>query len=302
MERKLNLDIAGSVSELETLLKKVLPKNIIYRILLGRGLDFDGYRDFTQDDDAILIDWKASVRSKKLLTKKYIEERDLKFVLIVDVSDNMVFGSTEKLKCEYTAELSAAVSHLMLMTGDKVGFVLFNGKVIKMRPPELGTRPFDIFSSYLSDPLLYGGDSNLDKILDYLLGVLDRDVSMVFIISDFINVDESYKKSLEMFAGMFETTAIIVRDPLDSSLPAINKEVVIESIETGERMIVNPKVVKSIYEQNAIYQLNLTKTIFQNLNIDFLELSTDKSFAGEFALFLKERMMGGRKVRLKNVY
>ncbi len=37
-EQKLNLDIAGAVSELETLLKRVLPKNILYQIVLGKGL------------------------------------------------------------------------------------------------------------------------------------------------------------------------------------------------------------------------------------------------------------------------
>ena len=42
VERKLNLDIAGAVSELEMLVKKVLPKNVMYQLLLSKGLEFDG--------------------------------------------------------------------------------------------------------------------------------------------------------------------------------------------------------------------------------------------------------------------
>ena len=64
MDRKLNLDIPGRVSELETLLKRVLPRNIIYKIVLGKGLEFDGYRDYTSSDDASMIDWKASLRAR----------------------------------------------------------------------------------------------------------------------------------------------------------------------------------------------------------------------------------------------
>ncbi len=301
-ERKLNLDIAGAVSELEMLIQKVLPKNIMYRILLGKGLEFDGFREFTQQDDASNIDWKASVRAKEILVRKYIEERDLKFVFIIDVSDNMIFGSTEKLKCEYCAELSAALSHLILGSGDRVGFVLFSDKIVKIRPPELGTKQFEIFANLLSDPLVYGGKSNLSKVLDVLTKTLERDTSMVFLISDFVKFGEGQQRNLEVLSGLFETIAVIVRDPLDNSLPDINKEVVIQSSETGEKLLINPKVAKRVYEANAFNQLNFVKKTFKDFNIDFLELSTDKPFSVEFASFLKERIKGGRIVKIKNVY
>lgn len=301
VERKLNLDIAGAVSELETLVKKVLPKNVIYQLLLSKGLEFDGYRDYTQNDDAALIDWKASVRGKKLLIRKYIEERDLKFIFIVDVSDNMVFGSTEKLKCEYTAEFTAALAHLILSSGDRVGFFLFNESIVKSRPSELGNRQFDIFVDYISNPLNYGGISNLNKVLDDIIETMDRRTSMVFLISDFINMDESWKRKLEALAGLFEIVAIVVRDPLDRALPEINKEVVIEG-GTGEKLLINLKVARNIYETNANNQLNLAKKIFEDCNIDFLDLSTDKSASVEIAGFLKERIRGGRIVKIKNVY
>jgi uncharacterized protein (DUF58 family) len=300
-ERKLNLDIAGAVSELEMLIQKVLPRNIIYRLLLGKGLEFDGFRNFTQQDDASNIDWKASVKAKELLVRKYIEERDLKFVFIVDVSDNMVFGSTEKLKCEYCAELSAALSHLMLVSGDQVGFVLFSDKIVEIRPPELGTKQFEIFVNHLSDPLVYGGKSNLNDVLDILVKTLGKDTSMVFLISDFVKFGENQQRNLEVLSGLFETVAIIVRDPLDNSLPDINKEVIIQNPDTGEKLLINPRVAKRVYEANALNQLSLVKKTFKDFNIDFLELSTDKPFSVGFATFLKERIKGGRIVRLKNV-
>lgn len=302
VERKLNLDIAEAVSELETLVKRVLPKNVMYQLLLSKGLEFDGYRDYTQNDDAALIDWKASVRGKKLLIRKYLEERDLKFIFVIDVSDNMVFGSTEKLKCEYTAEFTSALAHLILSVGDRVGFFLFNDDILKSRTSELGNRQFDIFVHYISNPLNYGGVSDLNKSLESVIKTIDRGTSMIFLISDFINMDESHKKMIEGLASLFETVAIIVRDPLDRTLPEINKEVVIEDTGTREKLLINLKVARKVYEMNASNQLNLVKKIFKDCNIDFLELSTDKSASVKIAEFLKERIRGGRIVRMKNVY
>src|SRR3989344_4584552 len=181
-EKKLNLNIAEAVSELEILMKKVLPRDIIYRWVLGRGLEFDGYRDYSYGDDASNIDWKATVRAGKTLIRKYVEERDLKFIFLVDVSDNMVFGSTEKLKCEYAAELAAALSHLILVNGDRFGFVLYNDKIVNRRPPEAGNKQFEIFVDELSNPLVYEGVSNLNNILEPLTNDLDKSTSMIFII------------------------------------------------------------------------------------------------------------------------
>jgi len=124
---------------------------------------------------------------------------------------------------------------------------------------------------------------------------------MIFIISDFVNVDESYRKNLELLSVLFETVAIIVRDPLDNFLPDVSGEVVISNPGTGERMAINPKLARGNYEINAKQQLDSVKQIFKDSNIDFLELSTDKTFTLGFVDFLKTRIVGGRVVKIKNV-
>jgi len=302
MERKLNLDIAGSVSELETLLKRVFPRNILYKLVAGRGLEFDGYREYTPADDAVNIDWKASARSQKILIKEYIEERDLKFVFLIDVSENMVFGSTEKLKCEYCAELCSALSHLMLVSGDRVGFILFNENIVSVVMPNLGKKQFDILVHELSNPLNYGGNSALNEVLDTAIEIIDASTSLVFLVSDFIKVDESYKKNLETLGGLFETIAILIRDPLDISLPHLNREVVIQNSEGGQKLLINPKVAKASYEKNALEQLNFVKQLFRDQHIDFLELSTETPFSEGLSRFFMERIKTGRKAKTKNVY
>ena len=130
MERKLNLDIAKSTAGFAKLMNEIPPKRTLYRTLFrGRGLEFDGYRVFGQDEDSSLIDWKASLRSGTQLAKKYIEERDINFMFVIDMGENMVFGSQEKLKCEISVELIAAFSNVILKSGDRMGFILYNKNV-----------------------------------------------------------------------------------------------------------------------------------------------------------------------------
>lgn len=290
MAGKLNLDIPGAIAEFESLINKILPRKIFYKLLLrGKGLEFDGYRYFAPDDDADCIDWKASARSNNLLVKQYIEERDMKIMLVVDVSENMVFGSQKKLKCEFSAELAAALAHVTIHSGDQIGFVLFNNKIEKIELPKTGKTQFDIFVSEISDSRVYRNSSNLKFTLDELMNYLNKSISLVIIISDFIKVDEGYKKILREFGSLFETVALIIRDPLDKTLPDIDKEVVIESPDTGEKLIINPGIVKRVYEKHAEKQLNLTKNIFRESGIEFLELSTKESFSFELASFLKRR-------------
>ncbi len=291
MEKRLNLDIVGNISEFELLIKEFLIRRIIYKtIFRGKGLEFEGYRDFAYDDDAADIDWKASTRANKLLIKQYTEERDLKIMFLVDISDNMLFGSTKKLKCEYAAELSATLAHLILNSNDKIGYVLFNDKAIKIILPEKGTKQFNMFVEDLSNPSVYGGISNIKKILEFLLDYLDNSINSVIIISDFIGVNKDISKTLNLFSSKFETIAIMVKDPLDKTMPKIKGEVVIEDPVTKEQIIVDPSVIGEIYEKNALEQEKIVKKIFFECGIEFLDLTTDKHFPFYLAEFLKERV------------
>ncbi|MBR9706358.1 DUF58 domain-containing protein [Candidatus Pacearchaeota archaeon] len=300
-KKELNLDIAGSVSRFEALVHKVLPKNILYKILYGKGFEFDGYRDFSPQDDAGNIDWKASKRAGRTLVRKYIVERDLKVLFLIDVGENMIFGSTEKIKCEYSAELVASMSHLILTAGDRVGFILFSDQVIKMILPGFGERHFAIFRQELSNPENYGKNTDMNEVLGDLLERIDKNTTMIFLVSDFLNLNNQNKENLILLSKLFETIALVVRDPLDITFPNLNKEVVIEDPMSHEKLFVNPKVAKMVYEKNALEQTKMMRSIFEDSGMDFLELTTDSDFTLDVAEFLKERAER-RRYKGNNVY
>jgi len=291
INRKLNLDIPERITEFESLMKKLLVRKVLYKIVFrGKGLEFDSYRQFNSNDDASDIDWKASRRSQDLLVKQYIEERDLKIMIVVDISDNMIFGSTNKLKCEYAAELAATLGHMIVTSGDRLGFVMYSNDTKKMSLPLPGMKQFYIFTDELSNPTLYGGRAGFEHTLNFLLNYLEKSVSVVIFISDFMGLRKDIEKDLNLFARSFETIALMVRDPLDSTLPNFKGELVLEDPITGEQIIVDPRVAKKSYEKYALEQEELVKDIFKETGIDFLSLSTQDSFPQKLAEFLNSRV------------
>lgn len=292
-ERKLNVDIAKAISELEAMLKEFRLKIPIYKLFFkGKGLEFDGYRDFYPDDDAERIDWKVSSRAQKLLVKQYVEERDLRVMFLVDVGNNMVFGSTEKIKCEYVTELVAAFSKVMLNVNDRIGFIFFSDAITHFVDCKSGEKQFNIFIETLSDGNNYGGKTDLDLALDFAVDYLDDSISSVIIISDFLDITSETEKKLGLLSHRFETVAIRIRDPLDVTLPDVEGEVVIEDPKTRQQIIVNPRVAKKSYEAYAAMQGNMVKDMFEKSELDHLDLMTSESFAEPLAIFLKERIEG----------
>ncbi|HIH63301.1 MAG: von Willebrand factor, type A [archaeon GW2011_AR13] len=288
---KLNVDVADAITQLESMIKEFKLKRDIYRLIFrGKGLEFEGFRNYSPDDDASDIDWKASSRAQELLVKQYKEERDLKIVFMLDVGSNMVFGSTKKIKCEYALELIAALANLMLDFNDAIGLILFNDKVTQYIECKKGRKQMEIFMDILSHGETYGEKSNINNALDFATDYLNESIFSVIIISDLLSSTNETEKKLSLLASMFETIVIRVRDPLDVHLPNINGELIIENTSNNSQLIINPKVAKESYEKYVQQKEKLIEEIIKGSNVDYLDLMTSEPFAVSLAIFLKERI------------
>lgn len=294
MKKRLDVDIAGAISEFQSIMKEFRLKRDIYKIIFrGKGLEFEAFRDYAPDDDASNIDWKASSRAQKLLVKQYKEERDMKIMFIIDVSNNMVFGSGKKLKCEFVAEVAAAMAKVIMDANDQVGFFFFSNKVKHFLDTRIGEKHFQLFVDMLTDAKNYGGVSNIDMALDYALDYFTPSINSVIFISDFLNVTKNTEKKLTLLSNKFETILLRVRDILDITLPDVDREIIVENPQTGDQVVVNPKVAKSSYENYAWQQSKIVEAMFKKSQADYLDLVTNKSFAEPLAVFLKERSEKG---------
>ena len=67
----------------------------------GRGMEFDEVRPYVPGDDVRSIDWNVTARTGEPHVKRFVEERELTVMLLVDVSASQDFGSgrRSKLSC-----------------------------------------------------------------------------------------------------------------------------------------------------------------------------------------------------------
>jgi len=295
MKSRLNVDVGKSVSDLEDVAKSITMRNKLYKILFrGKGPIFEGFRVYSPDDSSENIDWRASVRSNKLLVKQYKEEREIKFVFVIDVSDSMIFGSSKKLKCEYAAELVAAFSNLILKVGDKAGILLYSDKVKLFIPPSSKRGQFEYIVDVLSNSSNYGGKPKLLSALNFMVDNFGSRIDAVIFVSDFTKVSKEDAHLLNLFSHIYETMAFIIKDKLDRTLPDIDHEIVIEDPSTLQQKIINPMLARKKYEKYAMEQEKSVKSVFNKSRTDFLLLTTDKPFVDSLVGFLNERAREGR--------
>jgi uncharacterized protein (DUF58 family) len=289
MNGKLEINFGSAVAQFERALRKFQVKKVVYQSLFrGKGLEFDGYRNFESDDDSSMIDWKASLRGNKLLAKQYVEERDLKVYFVVDVSGGMLFGSGPVLKAEYAGEIVCALSHMIMGSGDNTGLIMASGDIRKIISASKSKNQFFLIVSELNKIEGYGGKMDFDKTTHFLLNTLAKN-SVVIFISDFLQVGKNFDRNLKLLATRFETLALMVRDPMDEQLPEASYQMVIQEPNSSNQIILDSDFAKVAFKRNAAMQKKFVEDKMKEARIDFLELYTRDSFINPLIAFLKQR-------------
>lgn len=281
MKKKLNVDIDKAIKRLNIITRELMSTQMAgnyVSIFRGRGLEFETYRNYTPADDAGLIDWKASARAKELLVKEFKEEKKLEVFFLVDVSNSMVFGSTDKLKNEYAIETVAALAYAIIAAGDKIGFALFNDKVTHKFPAESGPKQFHRLVHVLTDPENYGGKFNLENALEFSLNYVKKKGSILFIVSDFLGMkNDEWQKYLRWVSVKYDTICLVVRDPRDKYLPK-SGQVVVQDPYSEREVIIDTDLISDIYTKYANQNEIQLKQIAKSSKSDILFLYTDLPF------------------------
>ncbi|MFH1540831.1 MAG: DUF58 domain-containing protein [Elusimicrobiota bacterium] len=254
-------------------------------VFKGRGMEFSEVREYQSGDDIKTIDWNVSARYNNLFVKKFVEERELTIVLLIDISKSQDFGS-QKSKIDLIAELSGVIGFSSMQNNDRVGVILFSDKIEKFIPPKKGKKHcLRIISEVLSAKTKSGTD--IYGALDYLNRVIKKR-AIVFLISDFL--DTGYEKLLRITAKKHDLIMINIGDPLEHKIPNYGVFHFLDS-ESGNDIYVDSKdyfLLKNIENFRDTRYAYLEK-MAKNLGIDKLNLYTDKSYVLPLINFFKMR-------------
>src|SRR5581483_3671631 len=111
-----------------------------HSVFKGQGMNFEEVREYQPGDEVRAIDWNVTARMNHPFVKKFVEERELTLMLMVDLSGSGLFGSGEQSKRELAAEIASVLAFSAIRNNDKVGLILFTEEVEKFIPPRKGRR------------------------------------------------------------------------------------------------------------------------------------------------------------------
>jgi uncharacterized protein (DUF58 family) len=255
-----------------------------HAVFKGRGMEFAEVREYAPGDDVRTIDWNVTARMGAPYIKKFVEERDLTLLLVVDVSGSHRFGSRFLVKRDYAAELSAVLAFSAVANHDRVGAVLFTDRIESYVAPDRGR---DHALRIVRDVLAkepQGTGTDLAAALRFARQVMKRR-GIVAVLSDFQAKD--YERPLGVLRRRHDVIALHLSDPLEDEVPDVGLVAVLDP-ETGEKRVVDTSD-PAVRRRMRVSTLREAKEVFRRTNVDVLPLSTADSYERPLAAFFKAR-------------
>ena len=256
-------------------------------VFKGQGITFDEVREYQVGDEIRTIDWNVTARMGQAYIKKYVEERELVMMLVVDMSASTSFGSIAETKAEIAAEIAALLAFSAIRNNDKVGLICFTDTVEHFVAPRKGKRHVlrvvrDILHFQPKQP-----GTNIETALAFVDRVL-KPHSLVFLISDF--KDAGYEKQLRLSSKQHSLIAITLQDRREVELPNVGL-IELEDPENGETMVLDTRseAARQLYrEMNQRADME-RRQVFRANQVDSIHIRTDEPYIKPLIQFFRQR-------------
>jgi len=292
-------EILKKVRQIEIRTKRLVSDTLAgqyHSVFKGRGMNFDSVREYVPGDEVRAIDWNVTARAGRPFVKKFVEERELTLLLMVDVSASGDFGSGMQSKRELAAEIASVLAFSAIKNSDKVGLLLFTDRVELFVPPRKGRRHvLRIVRDVLSfEP--NGRGTDLVHALKFMNEISERR-GIVFLLSDFQMPNPGPEAVAELRLALrqanrrHDLVALPIEDPREQALPDLGI-IAIEDAESGEMIEIdsgNPAVRENFSKLAQVRAEQLQK-IFNREAIDSLRVSTDRPYVADLMAFFKNRV------------
>ncbi len=256
-------------------------------VFKGRGMEFDEVREYQPGDEIRSIDWNVTARMGHPFIKKYVEERQLTVMILLDASGSSYFGSARRMKSELAAEVSAVLAFAAIKNNDRVGLIIFTDRIEKFIPPRKGQQHVlrVIREALYFKPKQRGTD--ISAALRYLDSVTTRR-AVTFVISDFFA--KEFKKPLSIAGKRHDCIAITITDPRETELPNAGL-VELADAETGKFFMVDTASakVRQAYHSKSRRMTEDRSRLFASISVDHIDIRTDKPYIDELIKFFKMR-------------
>lgn len=266
-------------------------------VFKGRGMEFAEVREYQRGDDFRTIDWKVTARMRRPYVKKFMEERELTVMLVVDASSSVEFGTAEQMKGEMAAEICAVLAFSAIQNNDKVGLIIFTDRIEKFVAPKKGrkhvlriVRDLLDFFHELEQQMTTTQErrqTDIGVALQHLSRVVRRH-SVVFLVSDFKS--KEFDTPLKIASKRHDIVAITLTDPREIELPNVGF-LELEDAETGERLLLDTRdpAVRQAFSAFGHTEREERRKMFRSLNLDLVDVNTGEGYLAPLTRLFRER-------------
>jgi uncharacterized protein (DUF58 family) len=291
-------EILKKIRQIELRTNRIVTETLAgqyHSVFKGQGMNFDEVREYQPGDDVRAIDWNVTARMNHPFIKKFVEERELTLMLVVDVSGSGLFGSRGQSKRELAAEIASVLAFSAIRNNDKVGLILFSDEIEKFIPPRKGrSHVLRVIREVLFfEPKRRGTD--LNTALEFFLRVQSHKAVAV-VVSDFLTADgggalpKALQTSLRMANRKHDVVAVQITDRYELELPVLGR-LVLEDAETGEVVELNTANAagRDAFALRQQRQIGELAKQFRSAGIDSIQLRTDQPYSAALGKFFEMR-------------
>ena len=176
--------------------------------LRGMGSDFESLRDYEPGDDIRRIDWRATAKHRKLITRNYEIEPFRNVLVIVDRGRLMAadVGRFSKLDCAVDSALM--LSAVALDGGDRCGLLVFDSEVGAYLSPRGTLAQLTNIVEALYDVTPVMVESHFLRAFGLVQSRLSKR-SLIVVLTDFID-EEVSRSTLASLLGLSKRHMVVV--------------------------------------------------------------------------------------------
>jgi uncharacterized protein (DUF58 family) len=244
-----------------------------HSVFRGRGMEIAELRPYAPGDDVRAIDWNATARLGAPFVKRFVEERELTVLVLVDLSGSTDFGSGGRTKAEAAAEIAALLALSAVANGDRCGLALFTDQVERYVPPRKGKRHALRLVSEVLQLRPRSRRTDLGAALEFAVRV-QRRRAVLFVLSDFQDRDLArWERALRVAARRHDVVPVALADARERDLPALGLAW-LEDPESGEvfRADLGSAAVRARLAGSADAEAAARRALFARLDLPAAEL------------------------------
>lgn len=277
-------------------------------VFRGSGIEFDEVREFAEGDELRSVDWNVTARVGRPFVKKFVEERELSVLFLLDVSSSMAFGTTPKDRERRSVTSTAAmfvgcVAFAAARNNDKAGLITFAEDIERYVPAKKGrNHVLRLIREACETPLPNRG-TDFRRALDYA-GRVQRKHAIVFVVSDFLGAD--CERELRLLSKRHEVIAVRLRDPFAAGLDRVEGDIA-QLPDAGLLHLLDPETNETVVvdttsrrvREEVVRRWRAERDGFRDTcrrcGVDLLDVPTEGSVADPLVRFFRMREMRGRR-------